>query len=223
MGQVAGKGSGRAPPLHCAPDLPGSLPGPFSTPPHPTLQTPVPPGHCQSCLIPAPGHMLPRGSPFPRGQLGPGGHRPLQPGAPDRAGEGGACLTRPCHRPSRGPAMLHLPGALGAVQLRPHRHLQGQRNHVQDHTLLPGDRSVPGRRAGRAAPGVSAASPARTPVRWPCAWHSGHSTGAGGSTGAGSQREGDGVVTRGGSCRRREASLTRCPHPQCTPSWGTSR
>ncbi|XP_006775250.1 PREDICTED: ly6/PLAUR domain-containing protein 2 [Myotis davidii] len=49
---------------------------------------------------PHPGHTLPRGSPFPRGQLGPGGHRPLQPGAPDRAGEGGACLTPSCHHPA---------------------------------------------------------------------------------------------------------------------------
>lgn len=45
--------------------------------------------------------------------------------------------------------MLHLSRAHQCVQLCHHRHLQLQRNHVQNHTLLPGDRSV-----GRGGPGV---------------------------------------------------------------------
>lgn len=219
VGQVAGKGSGRAPPLRCAPDLPGSLP---SIPPPapcpadtsvartpPKLPVPTPP----------PRHTPPQDFVFTWAP----GPRVASPPPPrvSRQGSGGqGLLTRPCHRPSGGPAMLQLPGAHGGVQLRHHRHVQGQRNHVQDDPLLAGDGSVCGRAGLRRG---QCGLPARTtPVRWPCAWPRGHSRVLVGGQGAGHRGSETGWRPTGGPAggTRPDAGA---PCPQCTPSWGTPR
>lgn len=189
--------------------------------PSPARQTPVPPD-TPGLPCPRPGAHAALGLPVSTWATGPWGASSPPAGGSGRGWGGRGLPDSPLSPPSRGPAMLHLPGANGGVQLRPHRHLRGQRNHVQDHTLLPGDGSVPGR-AGGAVPGVSTASPARTlavavclaqwALHW-CWWEDGGRVTEGGR--------------RGGAPwwvlpEARGQPDAGAPPPQCTPSWGTSR